>query len=337
MIKKICPVCDLPVNELNYCPRCRRVVLRPVVRDVNYYLNERHPAFHTDHQPLHEEKRLNRSVPGPVQSGSQPSARPAAPSANHRTALPSKPNGREKSWTRFILSMTGIIISCVTLSTVSGIFKMGTRIMNSETAVQYDDSGYAELDEEDVIAAGEHCSGYNHFPADGKQITDSMEQFLNGTDYGYTVVSGDVYSDNYEFEDEDGSISYYETIESFTFEDGAADQPDFNDESYVYQYMDINYDTATGELHDYITSLKNQEASLAYLEQFLTLTEAAAGIAPEVSSVPGIMEQAKAGISQEDGAYILDGIFNINIYQEEDAVRIYVTYNDPQAAADQEI
>lgn len=302
MMKKICPVCDLPVNEMNYCPRCRRVVRRPVMREVNYYLNEK---------------------------------RPDMPAAGHSTVRPSQTKGRENTGTKYILIISGILIFCIILSAVSGIVRMGAGILESEMAVQYDDSGYTEFNEEDVIAAGERCSGYEHFPADGKQIADTMGQFLDETDYGYTIELEDIYCDNYEFQEEEGSISYYETIESFTFEDETTEQLDYSDENYVYQYMDINYDTATGELHDYVSSLKNPEASLAYLEQFLTLTETAAGISPEESSIPGIMDQARAGIAQEEGTFILEGIFNINIYQEEEGVRVYVSYNDPQAAKDE--
>ncbi len=45
--------------------------------------------------------------------------------------------------------------------------------------------------------------------------------------------------------------------------------------------MDVNYDTATGELHDYISRLNSGEASLEFLERFLTATEESSGIALE--------------------------------------------------------
>ena len=48
MIKKMCPVCDLPVNAGNYCPRCRRVIRNPYTQNVDYYLNERHPEHETE-------------------------------------------------------------------------------------------------------------------------------------------------------------------------------------------------------------------------------------------------------------------------------------------------
>ena len=57
MIKKMCPVCDLPVNAGNYCPRCRRVIRNPYTQNVDYYLNERHSENETEcgfHNPYLE-------------------------------------------------------------------------------------------------------------------------------------------------------------------------------------------------------------------------------------------------------------------------------------------
>ena len=43
MRKRICPYCDQEL-ESRYCRGCRRFVKTPLIVDVNYYLNERHPA-----------------------------------------------------------------------------------------------------------------------------------------------------------------------------------------------------------------------------------------------------------------------------------------------------
>lgn len=91
MIKKMCPVCDLPVNAGNYCPRCRRVIRNPYTQNVDYYLNERHPEHETEcgfHNPYleadHHGESGNPASPaygssagrpvqgGPVQGGTVP-------------------------------------------------------------------------------------------------------------------------------------------------------------------------------------------------------------------------------------------------------------------------
>lgn len=47
MTTKVCPCCDQPIKGM-YCKGCRKIVLHPVVQDIHYYLNERHPEYETD-------------------------------------------------------------------------------------------------------------------------------------------------------------------------------------------------------------------------------------------------------------------------------------------------
>ena len=58
MRKKICPVCDRELTAAGYCRLCRRLVFKPVVRDVDYYLNENRP----DNQTLLNQKRIERKT-----------------------------------------------------------------------------------------------------------------------------------------------------------------------------------------------------------------------------------------------------------------------------------
>ena len=45
MVQKICPICDQAMRSAHYCKNCRKWVRHPYVRDVGYYLNERHPDY----------------------------------------------------------------------------------------------------------------------------------------------------------------------------------------------------------------------------------------------------------------------------------------------------
>lgn len=352
MMKKICPVCDLPVNETNYCPRCRKIVRQPVLWNADYYLNERRPDYnsHNTHKVAGAENPQKKNVQGPVGRNST-AGRPVIPRQNvgrpspmptggHNPPQPSRPSqekGRKNSTVPVVISIALFVL----INAVPRIIGSVNRVVmdeksNYETAVPYDDSGFVELEEEDVKAAGVSCTGYDHFPLDGRQVAASMGQFFNETNYGYEIEEGVVYSDNYQFEEEGGPISYYETVESYSFEDETTSQLDPDDENYVYQYVDINYDTATGELHDYISSLKDRENSLVFLEEFLRLVEIEAGIPQEESSIPAIMEQAGAREWPEDGTFVTEGLFDINLYLTKDGVRIYVSYSNPKVMESQE-
>jgi Zn-finger nucleic acid-binding protein len=311
MMKKICPVCDLPLNEINYCPRCRRVVKNPFYWEVDYLLNEkRNQAVMPVNQPAAAKAPVNQS--------------------NVHTSLPGKGNSNVLLFVIVlfivIITLASVMISCAVNAT--------SLENNYETAVGYDDYGYRDLDEAEVLAAGEHCSGFDHFDTDGREISRSMVQFLEKEEYGYGISSQETYGDNYEFKQDGDPLTFYETVESVYLEARTSDEVNSGEED--YEYVDINYDTATGELHRYVSYLKDQEATLAYLKQFLLYTEAGCKVAPDQSSAESIVEQAQARLNQQEGAYILEGIFDVSIYIYEDRIQVYVSYNNPETVINQE-
>lgn len=322
MKKKICPVCDLPVNELNYCPRCKRVVKKTLEWEVDYYLNEKRPNH-----------------PYSAESQNKPIQQMKAEGEQRREQGGEKLNRKQAEIITFAASLAIFIVvsfSFIKVSSFSGSEDINNDYEFFEDAEGYDDYGYLELDESEVREAGIACTGYNHFDIDGAAMADSMWNFLNQSVFDYRFEKVELYSNNYEINyEEDGPFSYYETIQGINIEE-ADSQLTPSDDNYIYQYVDINYDTATGQLHDYVSSLKNEEASFTYLEEFLRLAEAESGIAGEDSRIESIMEQLRANTGQENGAYLLEGIFDINIYTDEDVLRIYVCYNNPLAALDQE-
>ncbi len=89
MIKKICPICDLPVNEMNYCSFCKKYVRRPKMIEVDYYLNENHPDFEIDcdyHNMPEERQRYgeNRQQGGQGNRGKQPAGNHGQQSLGNR-------------------------------------------------------------------------------------------------------------------------------------------------------------------------------------------------------------------------------------------------------------
>nr|WP_024836304.1 hypothetical protein [Clostridium sp. 12(A)] len=353
MKRKICPVCDLPVNEANFCARCKKIVRRPVIWEMNYYLNEKPPA--KEIAPIGSQSNGTAEQPKrtissqPVRTGSAQPAKtlqPARTMTPPRTATPPMdaqpprdyiPSGssvspKKKVGRRFPVSIAGIITFLFIIAgSLPDIAKKADRFLDKtkdyEVSYPFDDSGFKDLKEEDVKAAGIPCNGYNHFPVSGKEIMDSMGQYIEANSYGFLLKPQSVYSDNYEMKTDSGSISYYDTVEGYYLEDEVTSQLTSKDEGYVYQYVEINYDTATGEMHDYISSIKDKEASLAYLEQFLKTTETSAQIPLEESSVPVIMEQVRGGLERGEETIFTDGIFSLYVYEEDDTLQVTVSYN----------
>jgi hypothetical protein len=346
--RKICPICDLPVNDANYCTRCKKIVYRPVIWEVNYYLNENLPSqgFISSNPQVDSSARPPQQAVRPV-SSPQPQSRTAPqpsrtvppprsmtstqPSGNYMPSAPSAPP-QQKTRKRFPFSIAGLITFLfLVMGSAPDLVKKAESLFdnqtNYESAAPFDDSGFRDLVEDDVRAAGIPCTGYDHFPVAGKEIHNSFGQYMEANNYGYLLKPQDVYSDNYEMGTESEFVSYYETTEGYYLEAEVTSKLSPQEEGYIYQYVEINYDTGTGEMHDYMSNLNNEEASLSYLEHFLKLTETAADISIESSSVPAIMEQVKGGLSRGEEIIYTDGIFSLYVSREEDAIQVTVTYN----------
>lgn len=75
---RICPVCDQKMKSAHYCSNCRAWVKHPWVREVDYYLNERHPSW---------EENCSYHGPGGSQSSAPSQGRPGAP-VQSRSSVP---------------------------------------------------------------------------------------------------------------------------------------------------------------------------------------------------------------------------------------------------------
>ena len=96
MKKRICPICDKTMQSAHYCSNCRSFVRNPWIRDVEYYLNERHPSAWHD-CTYHEESA--HMVGGQSGSGARTASRSAA-SAGTRTASRSAASAGTKAASR---------------------------------------------------------------------------------------------------------------------------------------------------------------------------------------------------------------------------------------------
>lgn len=404
MMKKMCPVCDLPVNAGNYCPRCRRVIRNPYTQNVDYYLNERHPEHETEcgfHNPYLEADHhgesgnpassAGRPVQGhpvqgrpaqgsPVQGGpvqgstatNKPVQRPfsgavasgggrtpgtgsingsyrnpAEGSGAYRTATGGygagsrptgtgnmKPEGKKSNAGKTVLIMAAVglvTIAMVAFTNLEGYLSDYLKGAAETTeAYNYDyESDFTRLNDEDVIEAGEPCMAYYHFPADGVYVSEQLLAAVESSDFGYKLDSDELYTDNYLYDD----TSYFESIRSLYLEDNLSET---RDDEYTDQYIDVNYDTATNELHEYATRFYSSEASLTFLERFLTATEESSGIAAEDRKADEIMEEARDIVKQEQSSYIYEGLFVIEIYRYEgdEALYVYASYNDPELGSE---
>ncbi len=137
-----------------------------------------------------------------------------------------------------------------------------------EYTMDYDydgeDSAARELSDEDVVKAGEKCSENGHFGISGAEIEEFTRQALK--EYGCDPGEGQISrtSCNREYQDYDGEYTYtdYSTYVTIWVREAAGSE-DYGDYG---EYVEICYDTATGQLHGIELGLEDREmlAGLSY-------------------------------------------------------------------------
>lgn len=358
MMQRICPICDKTMKSAHYCSNCRSWVRQPWMREVTYYLNERHPenesgcSYHGSDsydtnaagsvpklfsvgkktpdpafpkqlasRPLDPKtlapkpfvtRQTQASAAGPAQRGGKAAAVPNRPRVNPSGTSGTGNRGGKKAGIHKIL--IAVVIIYILIQVLAMMMVTFRSVINSYSDFggerEYDiDLGnyreeyaesteeefdYRELEDEAVIALGEACSAMGHFPVQGKSLEEPVCRLME--EYGYRISDVSTFSSN---EDYGGGLSWYRTWLSIELETEMEDS---------YQYIDINYDTATGELHQ--------------IEIFLSDRGTAAGVTGDMLEL-----LAEQGAIPEDSGWIHDAEVDLPIWfvQQEDFCYTYGT------------
>ena len=255
MKRKICPYCDQTM-EGNYCRGCRRFVGKPISRDVDYYLNERHPADEQNcqyHGDLHTgdtgAKRKNTGNAERKKILDQERAFKQKKASKQKNTL----NADRKKRSVFSKVLPVIVVYLVFMVAVF-LFQtamrfdwddLGTKIPESaepfeqepweETALAYESEILEDWERsvEDVKTAGIPCNGYGHFEVGEETVREGAEKLL--LENGYEVTEPYMFSYN-QFHDQ---TTWYNTEYEY----------DLMKNGEYLGHMDLQFDTADGRLH----------------------------------------------------------------------------------------
>lgn len=295
MIKRICPICDQIMSSAHYCSTCRRVVKDPWIRDVSYYLNERHPedeancSYHNHDVELDTsrdnvwdvitakqniQKRMADRAEQREAGGQAVWSLPGALTDIKRKKFQVKPNVPFKEQVEkkklspaklaliiFVIFMVFQILTAVLAVLGSGLSALlGYRYSAKdpeidlgeyiEGLVEGDGGSVKTLEEADVMAAGKACSAYKHFSVKGEDLQDEIETILKKN--GYQIESQREFSYNEQYDDDE---TFFERVRTYDLETEKGKN--------TYQYLEINSDTATDDLHEinmFLADLKKSEA-----------------------------------------------------------------------------
>lgn len=310
MIRRICPICDQVMKGAHYCRNCRSWVKKPYVRDVNYYLNERHPQGETDCS-FHGRGVLpgravidSRAGGGRAAVRGVPGGRPTGGGVQTDTAGWVAREGERVTG----LGVVWVAVFLVGLVAAASVVIMGTRAIKgdaqswmemdglSEYVEQLDpkdiesdydedwdydddwdydyfdgdfeDDRYRELTDEEAKATGGACSEENHFGVSAKEVEEPVRQLLERS--GCRIEDIERYSYNNAYCDEKGNIdkTYFSTYISFNLE---------GENRSIYEYVEIDCDTVTDELHGFQITMGNKEKMAEVLDGICNIMEEKGG------------------------------------------------------------
>lgn len=361
MIQRVCPICDQVMHSRHYCKICKSWIKNPYVRDVTFYLNERHPAEEMDcsyHNGTHPadmpkpmpgtgtqkpgnqaavkktEKATSPWTPNPAgnagASGNQRRGNVMQPAAagssgsrgTHGTAKTTRNSRKSKN--------TGIIIVVIILLALKvlpslavhsfhSIERAVSQVVGSEYDVDMGDfSGedeswavdYHELEDREVVAAGEQCNSVGHFDITGTKAKQLMEYLVG--DYGLALEERGQYSYNEAYED---GTTWYATWVDCSLK-GRIDRGE--------EYIELEYDTATRALHQINVVVEDPERLQAMTRDILNLMNNHDAMLPDENCAQTVdAELAQALVN--DGMYELQsGSVCVDAYSEGSNYSVYI-------------
>lgn len=288
MIQKICPVCDQVMKAPHYCRNCRSWVKEPQVRDVTYFLNERHPqgeaecSYHQDGmvRSARRENQASQKSAGQTkyaQSNKRTNRSSAGKQASGRKTAAKKQKMESRGFRPVFLIV--FITMTIILATMVFVFVTVSSHMNTVYDSLIGDSGYdvdlgdymeqavpeawnqdyEELTDDAVKAAGIGCSSEAHFDVNGPELADPLVSILESL--GYEVAGTNIYSYN---EKRDDGETWFATWMSLDL----TNEPDGS-----YRYVELDYDTADERLHQISLELGQEPGAAEVAAEVLVLLE----------------------------------------------------------------
>lgn len=266
MKKKICPICERELTSAHYCKLCKKLVLKPIVRNVDYSLNEirKGDGVLLNQKPIREEERLKtepekeKKKAGDTSESSRQENFRSVDSTFGRLRSGEFMSGSSQSTSKKklgCLSVFIVIILCIAavnfFTYLSGnlLFqKQKELFLGDNVFIEYEgendseglsieeESEFIELDAEEVKSSGIRCDGETHFSCSFDSADRRLYEVFD--QLGLQVESFDD-SENYNIDSGEYVYSFYESYRYYSI------SGDNGEELSVL----LNYDTATGEMH----------------------------------------------------------------------------------------
>ncbi len=347
MVQRICPVCDQVMKSAHYCRTCKRLVKNPWIREVGYYLNERHPQDERDCS-YHEAASGQMARSGKPKVSAIPNvARKYTAEPNTRRQPMSERQNQERAYQSYrpnnpagtistkknvetiknrrlvnIIVVVIIIVYVLSMMLGGGLLSYWSSMrlnraiydvdpyeygVNAQEAYDDDMEEYAmedgyDLDDDEVIARGERCKSQGHFDMQGELLQEPIIDAL--VSMGYEPGDCSRYSTNQERE----GYSWYSSVIYM----------DLDSEDSV-QFVEIDSDTVTGELHSVSIVLDDGSCAVAVASLVLEQMEEQGAIPKDYDYVQ-LAKQELVNLEQERvGSSYIYGDLNVDVSCYDDS------------------
>ncbi len=329
MVQRICPICDQAMKSAQYCKNCRSWVKQPYIREAAYHLNERHPQDETgcSYDDMVSKRILNAGrqpvqgadmAPGP---GASPDGRwkPAG-----RTGEAAQGEGRRpRSGSSAVIGLFLVAAAVSIVAPFSGqVLDLVQGVL--EPSVEYDidlgdytgeaaEGNYLELDEDDVSALGERCNARGHFSVQGRLMEQPVMDIIKSA--GLQVGRHDTYSFNEAY---DNGETWYTTWTSIEVAGETEDS---------YQYVELDFDTGTGELHEISLSLDDPIKMTSVTCGILAALAERGEMEADAHCLTQVAEELPDAIRGGLDYNMLEGAVLIEGIAYEDCYTVYISHN----------
>ena len=311
MKKNVCPYCDQVMKHPGYCSFCRRPVLHPETREINYYLNERHPAVEENcsyHGSLPGENREKIHSGGGRHTSTDASARQRKPETPETPAVlkdrkgrvmprqirPSRPaaEGRARGtkkkkfnviFAALLVYMTVMAAGAV-IKSFDGFDKTAeTAFVASPVIQQAEETLYDwQRTDEQVKEEGIPCNAYGHLDVDEETAVTAFQEGMEQAGYSSRLF----YSGSVNIVQND--YSSYNTYRNFDLMGG---------ETQIGR-MELCFDTATGQMHG-VQATADQERIWSVAEgAFYAMKNM--GLLEEETGSKALLEELMVDVSEKN-------------------------------------
>ncbi|MEW4414639.1 hypothetical protein [Clostridium sp. AN503] len=356
MVRKICPICDQVMGASHYCKNCKSWVKHPYVRDVTYYLNERHPANESDcsyHAGLAPVAGKSAPAAGKnsgswTPNGDRPSGgngssptgswqpqgarstqgqtgrtgKPPAPVRQERPKVPMSA-GAKKNTGALVVVIVLVVIKLLGSCASMGMEAFNT-VMPKSPEPQYDVDLGDFYGEEETWDADYIELDADEVIAAGVECSREYHFAVSGTAMEQPLAEilnrhglDMTGSNTYSYNEQyDNGDTWYVTWTVYDLNDG---------ENGAYQYAELDYDTATEALHQIDITLEDPQVLGDVSGEVLEMLEESGALLPGENCAE-LLSEEMPGLLIQDGSYELQsGALSVDGYYEGDhyVVSIY--------------